>query len=617
MIAVVPRALLESLAEELMPAPKPPSGRGRTRNGCSGSNAQLARRCTAYIAKVGPAISGDHGHDRTFQVARIIWNDFGLDEPEGYPILESFNATCQPPWSEKELQHKWDDAVKKGPGPKGRGFKLNDLLNGALSSERTSHSRQPSSATAPNPDTDGGDPINEPSVISIDPQITEVSVTMREITGVLVAAGNCYRRSGQLVRITDTNIIPVLQQSELTGLLNHYVEFVVVNGKRREYKPLPSSYSSTWLNHPEEINRLREIKLFTQNPVYTDDWRLVPPGYEPDSGIVYAGPSVKPCTGTKRLDILLRDFCFQTPADRTNYIGMLITSILVPRFIGSKPAVILSGNQPGLGKSILAQVLAIVRDGHTVETVTFNPNDEEFEKRLGATVRRGTTTIIIDNAKGKGRNKRIESACLERSITDPVLSFRLLGSSSEIRAENSHIFCLTANTPDVSRDLVSRSVLVALFHEGDPTRRKFTIDDPEDYTVEHRLELLGELLGMVERWKAVGSPFENARSRFNKKKWGPIVGGILSVNGLQDFLGNAEIAAEELDNTRREFVYLVGLLADHAQETWTASEMAELVTQNGLFSNEFKDHSPRGQAVLVQRDLEEPSRRVSDKNASC
>ena len=185
---------------------------------------------------------------------------------------------------------------------------------------------------------------------------------------------------------------------------------------------------------------------------------------------------------------------------------MLLTAILVPRFIGSKPAVLFSGNQPELGKSILAQIIAILRDGHPAETATYNPNDEEFEKRLGAIVRRGVTTIIIDNAKGRGRNPRIESACLERSITDPILSFRLLGYSQEIRAENSHIFCVTANTPDVSRDLVTRSVVVNLYYEGNPERRTFSIADPEGYAQQHRLELLGELIGMVERWKAAGMP---------------------------------------------------------------------------------------------------------------
>ena len=168
-----------------------------------------------------------------------------------------------------------------------------------------------------------------------------------------------------------------------------------------EYKPLPPAYGNTWLNQRLERGRLPVIKLFTRNPVYTEDWRLVRPGSMTQSGIYYAGPAVEVRNGTQHLDALLQDFCFKSPADRTNYIGMLLTAMLMPRFIGSKPAALFNGNQPGLGKSILAQIIAILRDGHPAETATYNPNDEEFEKRLGAIVRRGVTTIIIDNAKGR------------------------------------------------------------------------------------------------------------------------------------------------------------------------------------------------------------------------
>ena len=181
------------------------------------------------------------------------------------------------------------------------------------------------------------------------------------------------------------------------------------------------------------------------------------------------------------------------------------------------------------------------------------------------------TTIIIDNAKGRGRNPRIESACLERSITDPILSFRLLGYSQEIRAENSHIFCVTANTPDVSRDLVTRSAVVNLYYEGNPERRTFSIADPEGYAQQHRLELLGELIGMVERWKGDGMAMASVHSRFNKRGWGDIVGGILNACGEPDFLANAEEAATQLDETRREFTELVGVLVEHPQGTWMAS----------------------------------------------
>ena len=76
-----------------------------------------------------------------------------------------------------------------------------------------------------------------------------------------------------------------------------------------------------------------------------------------------------------------------------------------------------------------------------------------------------------------------------------------------------------------------------------PSGATFSIADPEGYAQQHRCELLGELIGMVERWKAVGMPLANAHSRFNKRGWGNIVGGILNACGEPDFLANAEEAA--------------------------------------------------------------------------
>jgi hypothetical protein len=477
----------------------------------------------------------------------------------------------------------------------------------AATFEKLQHRNESKRAPQPSPATDAcegdvdvtpdevgdGDNGPEQQTITVDPRTMPVADTLHRVTDRLLAAGNCFNRVEQLVVVNDETISAILSSPELAGLLNHFVEFFFVDEEEGEYRPLPPAYGNTWLNKRVERLRLPTIKLFSRNPVYTEDWRLVSSGYDAQSGIYYAGPSVEARDGTEYLDALLQDFCFKKPADRTNYLGILLTAILVPRFIGAKPAALFNGNQPELGKTILAQIIAILRDGHVTETANFNPNDEEFEKRLGAIVRRGVTTIIIDNAKCQGRTPRIESACLERCITDPILSFRLLGQSSEIRAENSHIFCITANTPNVGRDIVTRSVVVNLFYEGDPERRTFMIEDPEGYAQEHRLELLGELIGMVERWKASGMPRANVHSRFNKKGWGTIVGGILSACGEPDFLANAEAAATELDETRREFVELVAVLADHCQGTWTAAELVELCKRHGLLAADLGDGSAR------------------------
>ncbi len=46
---------------------------------------------------------------------------------------------------------------------------------------------------------------------------------------------------------------------------------------------------------------------------------------------------------------------------------------------------------------------------------------------------------------------------------------------------------------------------------------------------------------MVERWKASGMPLAKIQTRFNKKGWGNIIGGILEANGEPDFMANARM----------------------------------------------------------------------------
>lgn len=72
----------------------------------------LVRRARGYLAHVEGAISGQGGHRRTFRVACVLVQKFGLTIEQAFPLLELWNQTCEPPWSEKELLHKLQDALR-------------------------------------------------------------------------------------------------------------------------------------------------------------------------------------------------------------------------------------------------------------------------------------------------------------------------------------------------------------------------------------------------------------------------------------------------------------------------------------------------------------------------
>ena len=74
--------------------------------------ASVLNRARAYLSKIPGAVSGADGHRQTF-VAACALARFGISQSEAWPMLSSWNLTCQPPWSESDLQHKLNDAFRK------------------------------------------------------------------------------------------------------------------------------------------------------------------------------------------------------------------------------------------------------------------------------------------------------------------------------------------------------------------------------------------------------------------------------------------------------------------------------------------------------------------------
>jgi hypothetical protein len=93
------------------PTPPPQPRASRTPANRGGRN--LFARASAYVAAMPDGISGANGSGATFAVARKLLKDFELSDNEAWGLLVEYNNTrCKPPWSERELQHKFDDAKK-------------------------------------------------------------------------------------------------------------------------------------------------------------------------------------------------------------------------------------------------------------------------------------------------------------------------------------------------------------------------------------------------------------------------------------------------------------------------------------------------------------------------
>ena len=110
------------------------------------SPVEAARR---YIAPIPGAVSGERGHPATLKVASALVWGFGLSIEEAFPLIQEWNATCQPPWSESDLRHKLEDALRHPKAGKERGHLLGGKREQGKGSRNSKSNKNCSPSSAP------------------------------------------------------------------------------------------------------------------------------------------------------------------------------------------------------------------------------------------------------------------------------------------------------------------------------------------------------------------------------------------------------------------------------------------------------------------------------------
>ena len=330
----------------------------------------------------------------------------------------------------------------------------------------------------------------------------------------------------------------------------------------------PQRFVEQLLNSRPTRATLPRIVSYATRPVFDEDFQLRCPGWHDDIGLLVHGPQIDivlpsniSTAGPARdrlpphLREFLRDFCLQEDADVANVVGLLLTAILMPHFVGpGKPICLVDANQPGTGKTWLALAIGQIVDGRVPRIVPYTSDDEELGKRVCAILRDNPQSqVTFDNAKAP-TGAVISSPFIEASSTAPVISFRILGQSATFERPNDLLWFLTMNDTRASGDIVSRCLPVRFRYEGDPGRRDFGGRDPIEFARRHRVEILGELAGMVIHWTQAGRPRGQRGHRF--RHWAEIIGGILEANHLPEFLGNLDDAAVEFNAALAELAAL-------------------------------------------------------------
>jgi putative DNA primase/helicase len=171
------------------------------------------------------------------------------------------------------------------------------------------------------------------------------------------------------------------------------------------------------------------------------------------------------------LEAAIKTFPFKTDVDRSVALSLFLTAFC-RRTLDHAPMHGISSPAAGTGKSLLVDLGSILTSGQDAPVISPGRNEEELEKRLGASLLRGDALISLDNCTAP-----LGGTLLCQALTQRRLHIRVLGASRHIEVPTSALFTATGNNLIFEGDITRRVLLCMLDAEVErPELRTFETD---------------------------------------------------------------------------------------------------------------------------------------------
>ncbi|MBQ0928827.1 hypothetical protein [Saccharopolyspora endophytica] len=327
------------------------------------------------------------------------------------------------------------------------------------------------------------------------------------------------------------------------------------------------------------------LRRIISTPVLRPDGTLLQePGYDPATGYLLASrthlepvperPSAEQVAEAREfmLERFLHDFPWRSPADRANYLGLLITPIIRPFTRALSPFGVIDATMPGSGKTILSGCVGLLV-GQRV--MTWTDSEDELRKGITSVLADQVGVVVFDNLE---EGAVINSAVLARLVTERTWTDRKLGTNTTPTFPNDRLWLATGNNLRVGGDMASRTVWVRL----DPdcprpeARAGFTIPNLDSWILDpaNQATVLRHVLTLILDWTAHGAPISTQVPQMRQfTRWAQHIGGFLEHHGIGGFLANAE-SSRALDDDAAEWrAFLLRWHALHGEKPLTANEL--------------------------------------------
>ena len=300
---------------------------------------------------------------------------------------------------------------------------------------------------------------------------------------------------------------------------------------------------------------------FTETPFVTPTGNTISvEGYDTETQMYYA-----PCSGLNLgtipddpsdediraafalLEEVICDFPFETQADKENCIAALIHPVLRPTIKTYVPILLIDKPQPGVGASLISDIMNIIATGYLANKQSEAPNNDEWEKRIDSVLRAGRIIAIVDNV-----HHTLDSSSLAAVVTMDSKDVRIFGKTCIEKMPNRTLWIINGNNISVSEEIARRCFRVRMDSpSAKPYQRneeEFRHPDLVGWVMDNRDRILTAILTIIRA--AIirkAQPNANVPRMGSFREWRGLIGGIMSLGGYEKFLTNLDNLYDDAD----------------------------------------------------------------------
>jgi hypothetical protein len=282
----------------------------------------------------------------------------------------------------------------------------------------------------------------------------------------------------------------------------------------------------------------------------------------------------------KALRWLLDVWLVDVSANITSKLLVLMMSLsMIERvLLRERPAWFITAGHRGGGKTTLVNMITTAVFGRMAAAAGWSDNEEERRKALFSYLRQSVAVLCWDNVP---RGAKITSACIEKALTSPEVSDRVLGESTFETAPGGTVQIFTGNNIGPKGDMCSRSFPIVInVDRPDPENREFKHPDPIGWTEQHRLEILKRLYAILIYGCRNRPKGQIAKTRF--KDWWSLCGWPVELAASLigeniDCLAELRLGEYDDEETAAASTMLSTLKSEFGNKPFGAKEIVDII----------------------------------------